>query len=612
VRLNHAFAPDGRYAACLAADPVSGDLVVESWTFTGPGARPVPLPTGTPEGVNSQLVPLGPGTVLVARQRPGAHELAHLSIVDGVVRARRLAGSASPEFRVLPRAGRAAPVVAATTEADGSTTLHRVEPRTGRLRRLSRVDWPLRSGVWLDQAGRLLGTTRVTDGRGWPVVVDVIDGTVRRLPAGQAYLLLASPASGLLLLCRAEGPAQLLYAGPDGAPRHPPTALSAIEGAVLPLAFDPAGLRVALRVRRGARCRLLVHDAAADSVRELAVPAGEIGAAGAWASAGLRFPYSSPTCPSGLATLSTVDPGRWELAGAGAAVAWRPAQLEVFPGPAGDIEAVVYGDWRTAADVAVVLHGGPDTAWGLDFQPLFQAIAGTGTAVVAPNPRGSTGYGAAFRDAIRGRWGGPDLADVLRVGAAVVAGRGPGAARPALLGGSYGGFLALLAAARAPALWSRCAAAAPFLSVRRLYEQAGPVTRALVDRLGGRGPAETDPDLLELGPRIRVPLLLIHGECDDLVPVGQSRALADRLRAAGRRDGVDFGYVEVPGGGHFTLRPGAEPEPSPAGPSAPVAPAPVAPVALDAAVVRFLRTGDLSPFRCQPHRENAASDQGRR
>ena len=36
--------------------------------------------------------------------------------------------------------------------------------------------------------------------------------------------------------------------------------------------------------------------------------------------------------------------------------------------------------------------------------------------MVAPNQRGSTGYGAAHRNAIGGAWGGPDLADVLRLG----------------------------------------------------------------------------------------------------------------------------------------------------------------------------------------------------
>ncbi|HVQ94616.1 MAG TPA: alpha/beta fold hydrolase [Mycobacteriales bacterium] len=697
VRMNHSFSADGRYAACLALDPASGALVVESWTFIGGRARAVRLPVGEPETVGSQLVPLGPGRVLVARQRPGAHELALLSEVDGVVRQRRLASPVSPEFRLLPPAGPAAPVIAAGTGADGSTTLSRVEPRTGRLVPLTRVGWPLRSGGWLDPAGRLLATNRADDGR--VVVLDLAAGTVHRLPAPGGQLLLASPASGLLLLCRPDGPARLVYAGPDGTPRHQAAALDAVDGAVLPLAFDPAGRRVALRVRRGARCRLLVHDAGTDSLSELAVPAGTIGAAGAWGTAGLRFPYGSPTCPSGLAMLSSTALARWQLAGCataggypardpaswdpdrepagegpaagagdtpvgdaaggwgsgrgsggrggaaggGPGSGWIPAAVEVFPAGDGLIEAVVYGDWRTAADLAVLLHGGPDSAWELDFQPLLQAIAGAGIAVVAPNPRGSSGYGPAFADAIRGRWGGPDLADVLWLAEALVAGRPPGAARPAVFGGSYGAFLALLAASTAPGLWSRCVATAPFLSTRRLYRQATPAVRALLDRLGGRGPAGTDPDLLDLCPRIRVPLLLIHGECDDVVPVAQSRALRGRLRAAGRVEGSDFGYVEVPGAGHFALLPDAEPAPPPARPdelalldqpgqrARPDEPAPLdqpatpgqlarpteprpqdVPTPLEAAVVRFLRTGDLTPFRCRPRRGNAPSSPERR
>ena len=78
-----------------------------------------------------------------------------------------------------------------------------------------------------------------------------------------------------------------------------------------------------------------------------------------------------------------------------------PAHLEWFPCRTGDVEAVVYGDWRTADKVVLALHGGPDTAWDMGWQPTLEWLAATGCAVVAPNQRGSTGYGAAHADAIR-------------------------------------------------------------------------------------------------------------------------------------------------------------------------------------------------------------------
>jgi dipeptidyl aminopeptidase/acylaminoacyl peptidase len=561
ARHNVGFDPHGRYAACLAADPDDDALTIEAWTFAGDTARLVRLPTGPPESFASQLVAVGPARVMVARQQPGAHELAVVSATGGRVRQRVLANPGTPEFRLLAPASCRAPVIALATEADGGTTVQRVDQVSGRLVPLTRVGWPLRDGVWLDPHGRQLGTTR--DQR--PVLVDLADGSVDRLPTpddGEAYLLLASPASGRVLLATgAPGALRLEYQGSDGTIGQPSHRLNALAGSVLPLAFDPAGRRLALRVRRGARCHLFVHEIDTDTVTELPIPPGVSDGTAAWAGNRLRFTYRSPTCPAGLATVTVprigaapADRGEaagWSLHGGTASPDWAPAQLETFAGPAGEIEAVVYGDWRTAAEVVVALHGGPDAAWELDFDPVLQAMAAAGLAVVAPNPRGSTGYGREFRDAIRGRWGGPDLADVLAVAWHLSTRRRGGSL--VAYGSSYGAFLALLAGAAAPRLWSRCAAVAPFLSAGRLYEQASPPVRDMLDRLAARGPAATDPDLLERGPRITARLLLVHGEQDEVVPVDQSRTLRHRLHTAGRREGVDFTYVEVPEAGHDPL-----------------------------------------------------------
>nr|BFE80626.1 hypothetical protein GCM10020093_032270 [Planobispora longispora] len=136
------------------------------------------------------------------------------------------------------------------------------------------------------------------------------------------------------------------------------------------------------------------------------------------------------------------------------------APVRAYDGPAGDIEAVVYGDPDTARRVVLALHGGPESSWRLGFDPLFRRLAAAGIAVVAPNQRGSTGYGAAHRDAVRGAWGGPDLDDVLHLGRALSAARGPSLERPMLYGPSYGAYLALLAAAARPGLWARAAVVA--------------------------------------------------------------------------------------------------------------------------------------------------------
>ena len=306
-----------------------------------------------------------------------------------------------------------------------------------------------------------------------------------------------------------------------------------------PLAVAPGGGAVALQVRRGARPHLLRHRVADDRLTELDVPVGIIGDVGAWSATGLRFPYSSPVCPGAIATVGK----EWSLTGVTGGV---PAHLEWFACRMGDVEAVVYGDWRTADKVVLALHGGPDAAWDMGWQPALARLAATGCAVVAPNQRGSTGYGAAHADAISDDWGVPDRIDVCRIGRALHRGRRAGARAPILYGESYGAYLALLAAGHRPDLWSGCVAVAPFLSGARLHAEASPAVRAEVERLGGRGGA----DVLAVARRIDGPLLVVHGDRDPTVPVTQSRALRHHLRRPGR---TRLEYVEVAGAGHDPL-----------------------------------------------------------
>lgn len=98
-----------------------------------------------------------------------------------------------------------------------------------------------------------------------------------------------------------------------------------------------------------------------------------------------------------------------------------------------------------------LLHGGPQGAWGLDFHERWnpQMFAAPGYVVVLINPRGSTGYGQAFTDAIRGEWGGACAEDILR-GVDHVLRTFPfcDPARLAAAGASFGGYLVAWLATR--------------------------------------------------------------------------------------------------------------------------------------------------------------------
>ncbi|WP_406198078.1 alpha/beta fold hydrolase [Kitasatospora sp. NBC_01560] len=406
-----------------------------------------------------------------------------------------------------------------------------------------------------------------------------------------------------------------------GEPLRFPECLHVAGVFLRPVALRPApdGARVAVQIDHGAGSTLALWRPAAGRLEPLAVPAGRLGAVGHWSAAGLRLPYSAPDHPAALATLDvdallahgpapatgsgpmplplqlaplgsglpgsaltgpwrdavlpwqpglpraprTAPAAGWRLDGStppGDGGRWHPAQSLELAGPAGPLEAVVYGGdaWLSSPHLVLALHGGPADAWRLEFDPALQRMAAGGLAVLAPNQRGSTGYGVAHAMAVRGAWGGPDLDDVLYLLDGIAGQRAAlGLEPPALFGVSYGAFLALLTAAHAPAEQvARCAVVAPFLSGARLLAEAAPPVRALTTRLGGGEPiadARGPRDVLQLAHRIGAPLLVVHGDRDEVVPVSQSRSLRHELLRIGRTEGADFRYVEAAGAGHEVL-----------------------------------------------------------
>jgi dipeptidyl aminopeptidase/acylaminoacyl peptidase len=94
--------------------------------------------------------------------------------------------------------------------------------------------------------------------------------------------------------------------------------------------------------------------------------------------------------------------------------------------------------------VALLIHGGPQGSFGSDFHYRWnpQVYAGAGYAVVMVDFHGSTGYGQAFTDAIRGDWGGKPLVDLQRgLAAALARYSWMDGDRVCALGASYGGYM---------------------------------------------------------------------------------------------------------------------------------------------------------------------------
>lgn len=186
----------------------------------------------------------------------------------------------------------------------------------------------------------------------------------------------------------------------------------------------------------------------------------------------------------------------------------------------------------------VHVHGGPESQARPVFNPTIQFLVHRGFAVLAPNVRGSTGYGKAYShlDDVRRR-----MDSVADLQAAVSWLTESGTALPdrlAVMGGSYGGFMTLAALTTYPELWAAGVDTVGIANLVSFLENTGPWRRKL--REAEYGSLEQDRDFLEsISPiryvdRITAPLLVIHGANDPRVPVDEAEQIVASLRERDR------------------------------------------------------------------------------
>ncbi|MCI4331229.1 MAG: S9 family peptidase [Thermoplasmata archaeon] len=184
------------------------------------------------------------------------------------------------------------------------------------------------------------------------------------------------------------------------------------------------------------------------------------------------------------------------------------------------------------------VHGGPEAQARPSFSPVVEFLVAEGWRVIAPNVRGSTGYGRTFvhlddvglrLNSVR------DLSEL--VGRLVRDGKAtPG--RLGIVGASYGGFMVLSAATRYPELWGAAVDVVGIANLVTFLEETGPWRRAL--REAEYGSLTTDRRILEdfspihRAAEIRAPLFVIHGRNDPRVPVHEAEQIVGTLRTLGR------------------------------------------------------------------------------
>ena len=248
----------------------------------------------------------------------------------------------------------------------------------------------------------------------------------------------------------------------------------------------------------------------------------------------IELSWSSAATPTVVRTLSGELVLRPPGPGAPPSVAVADAFVE---GPGGTVHALVAtppgeGPWPTV----FLVHGGPTHHDSDAFYADRAAYVDLGCAVVNVNYRGSTGYGAAWRDAIQGRPGLTELEDLLAVRDwAVTSGL---ASTCALSGGSWGGYLTLLGLGTQPTSWALGVAAVPVADYVAAYEDEMEPLKAFDRSLFGGSP-DRIPEVYERSSpltyvdAVQAPLLVLAGANDPRCPIRQIENYLAALDALG-------------------------------------------------------------------------------
>ena len=269
-----------------------------------------------------------------------------------------------------------------------------------------------------------------------------------------------------------------------------------------------------------------------------------------WGARGVVAVRSGATTPPQITVSDPATRGRRVVARgapAGVELGAREPSPVTWDRDGDTVYGLLYPPDRDVADgerpppMIVDVHGGPTGQATVSWDGWLRYFTSRGWAVLRPNPRGSTGYGREHAQGLRGKWGADDV-DEVAAGIRVAGERGwCDPARVAVAGGSSGGLTALMVGARYPDLVGAVVSA---YGVTDLFDLAATTHRfesRYLDELVGILPGDDDrfraQSPVTHASEMRVPLLVLQGDDDKVVPPRQAELLVDAVRAAG-------GYVD--------------------------------------------------------------------
>jgi dipeptidyl aminopeptidase/acylaminoacyl peptidase len=193
------------------------------------------------------------------------------------------------------------------------------------------------------------------------------------------------------------------------------------------------------------------------------------------------------------------------------------------------------GDGKSSHPAVVWPHGGP---WWQTFDtwsPYLQSFSQSGFSVLAPNFRGSTGYGAEFRNMDLSDPGGGDLEDVAAGAKWLTNQPKIYKSKIAIVGGSYGGFMTLIALTKKPEVFAAGVAIIPVVDWLEMYDLSDAAFRRFMVELFEGPPDKREKLYHDRSPithisKIEAPVLVIAGRNDSRCPIQPIEKFVKKLK----------------------------------------------------------------------------------
>ncbi len=330
--------------------------------------------------------------------------------------------------------------------------------------------------------------------------------------------------------------------------------------------FSPDGKFLTYSANVDGNTDIYLYDIATGKAHALAIPKGVNYVAGRTSpftrdTSRLLYNHTGPTAPGDLWVYTLADGKSHQLThslvGGVRAEDMVEPQLVHYPSKDGKwtISAFVYMPHNlphNAQHPAIVyVHGGPTSQTMNTFNRFVQYMANQGYIVIAPNYRGSTGYGKDFQQANLFDMGGGDLQDVLGAADWIKQTGYVDPTKLILMGASYGGYMTMMGVTKAPKLWAAGVPIVPFVNWFTEIQNEDPVLResdlATMGDLVKNKALYEDRSPINFVDQIKSPLYLLAGGNDPRCPKSEAQQVVDAIKK--RRGVVEYKVYENEGHG---------------------------------------------------------------